>query len=163
MDQALAVSDALNLHFRSRRFGTRHPYLVRLREPDGPSTDQGRKARGSIVLVSGVDPNARPLVIGWVDATRGQAELRSYEALSSGYARRFDARLDISRTEIMRLHEELRTFLAGHGVWLRIAQGPAGPTSAPPERARTSTWAPWWFTAGFAAGFISAMAIAFLL
>ena len=48
--QALELSELVNMRFARLRYGSADPMVVRMREPDGPSTDAGRKARHPLLL-----------------------------------------------------------------------------------------------------------------
>jgi hypothetical protein len=160
-DQALAISEQLNLSFSAARYGTKHRVLVRLREPDGPDSDGGRKARNSLVLVPERHPSGPVLMFGWVDVSRVQAELRAYPVIDHMHRQRFGRALDLSRSEYGRLSDHVRSFLEDSGFQVRISQEPLRRPPAPVRGAQRRE--PLWFLAGFAAGFISAVLLLLLL
>ncbi|MEM7678479.1 MAG: hypothetical protein AAF449_21015, partial [Myxococcota bacterium] len=72
------MSDLLNLRFAKERFGTERPRYLRIREPDGPSTNGGRVARQAITLVDFQEDARSTIVCGFIDTVAKKAELRGF-------------------------------------------------------------------------------------
>lgn len=162
-NQALALADLINLKFSPERYGTENPRYVKVREPDGPSTDGGRKARQAILLCSAKDEEDAGLVCGFVDVMKRVAELRSYVVLKQAYESRFHAELDLSRGEHGRFLEKMRDFLELQGLEVRVTNAPRGPSvlaqpsqlPAPAEK-KANEVVPWaWILVSAIIGFTS--------
>ena len=158
--QAVHMSDLLNLRFAKERFGTERPRHLRVREPDGPSTAGGRRARQAIVLVDFQDDGKSTLVCGFIDTVAKKAELRGYPMVKHAYEQRFGIGIDITRGEYGRMMSMLQDFMAGQGIETRLVNEPPPRTAtvrptAPPKvvvpRGPTPGWV--WATAGFILGF----------
>lgn len=142
-NQAVELSDLIGLKFSPHRYGTEMPRYVRVREPDGPSTDGGRKARQAIVLCA--ERDAGPdLMCGFVDVVKRTAELRSYAMVKQSFESRFNRELDITRGEYNRFLEALQAFLRVQSIETRVVNSGRGPTSgstvplpAPPSEGNT--------------------------
>lgn len=140
-NQAVHLSDLINLRFSPERYGTENPRFVRVTEPDGPSTDGGRKARQAIMLCSQADPDDRGIVCGHVAIKHKQAELRSYAYVKHQFEARFKRDIDISRSEYNRLLDKLQEFLHTQEYNSTILNSPRGgsfvaPAPSPPPKAR---------------------------
>jgi hypothetical protein len=127
-NQALHTADLINLKFSPERFGTENPRYVKVREPDGPSTDGGRKARQAILLCAASDEEGGGIVCGFVDVTKKIAELRSYVVLKQAFETRFHQELDLSRGEHGRFLEKMREFLGVQGFEVRVSNAPRSPS-----------------------------------
>ena len=163
--QAMQISDLINLKFSVKTFGTETKRYVRATEPDGPSTDGGRKARQALMLMT-KDEMARGggIVCGFVDVASFIAELRSYAVVSSHFTQRFARPFDLSKGEYDRMHEQLEAFLKQQGFQTRIASTPRRASEAPSAAMKSSpkgtSVAPsravqlWAIAASFASGFL---------
>lgn len=133
-NQALELSELVNLQFARVRFGAADPRLIRMREPDGPSTDSGRKARQPLVLLR--DPSEESgLVFGFVDLFKRTADLKGYQVVRQQHEQRFGTSLGMTRSEYARLIDELKAFLMSQAIETRIVNHPRTPSSfssAPP-------------------------------
>lgn len=126
------LSDLIGIKFAESRFGTTKPRVLRVTEPDGPSTDGGLKARQSLLLVpEGSDTTASSIVVGWIDTSKRSAELRSYQAISQAYQARYGSQPDLSRGEYERCVQELHEFFRAQAIDSRVAVAP-GRRSQPP-------------------------------
>lgn len=96
--KAVLLAYLLKDKFHRRAFG-RAPYRVlRIDEPEGPSTAGGLLARQSISLVT--QDNSLPSApCGWVDTAKGEAQLRGYELISARYEARHGIPLNLSREQ----------------------------------------------------------------
>ncbi len=122
--QAVHMSDLLNLRFAKERFGTARPRYLRVREPDGPSTAGGRRARQAIILIDFHDDARSTLVCGFVDSVAKKAELRGFAMVKHAYEQRFGTPIDISRGEYKRMMSMLQDFMAGQGIETRLVNDP---------------------------------------
>src|SRR5687767_3995285 len=126
-DQAVHLCDLVGLKFASQRYGTSPRRVVRVMEPDGPSTDGGRKARQSIVLVP-ENGDGGHIVCGWLDVFRRAAELKSYVLLSQSFQERYGMPIDLSRVEYQRMVDTMLEFLRGVQIDARMSNTPRGRT-----------------------------------
>lgn len=152
-NQAVHLSDLINLKFSPERFGTDNPRYVRVTEPDGPSTDGGRKARQAIMLCAQSDPEDRGIVCGHIAILTQEAELRSYAYVKKQFETRFRRDIDISRGEYNRLLEKLQQFLMTqeyrssilntprNGSFIQPAKSSSAPqATAAPISSGSGTW-----------------------
>lgn len=75
--------------------GKARPRLLALQEPAGPSTQGGRAARQSLLLVA----DRESAVCGWVDFVEQAWDLKNYDAMAARYQARFDKAFDLTRAE----------------------------------------------------------------
>ncbi len=142
-NQAVQISDLVSIKFAEQRFGTSQPRVLRVTEPDGPSTDGGLKARQSVILVpEGAETSAGAVICGFIDVSRRSAELRPYAAVSQQHQSRFGAPLDISKLEYERCLTELHEFLRSQAIDSRIQLAPGGRRSQPPMPATQQASSP---------------------
>ena len=143
--QAVHLSDLLALKFARERFGTDVPRYLRITEPDGPSTDGGRKARQAILLCPQREGLSSNVVCGFIDVAMHRAEIRSYAVVKAHFERRHQRPVDITRGEYNRMVDLVQSFLDNQSFETRVtttpptrAPSPAGPRyaprSAPPTR-----------------------------
>lgn len=123
-NQAVHLSDLMNLKFSPERFGTENPRYVRVTEPDGPSTDGGLKARQAIMLCAQNDPEDRGILCGHIGIKNKQAELRSYAYVKHQYETRHRREIDITRGEYSRLLDKLQDFLRGQEYMSSVLNAP---------------------------------------
>jgi hypothetical protein len=153
--EVATANELLRVRFSDRAYGTRRKRVLRLSEPESLSTDGGRKARQTILLVDeGSEPRAPALVCGWVDVPKSAAEIRAYVAAKDGYSQRGGPTLDLSHNEYDRAMAELQDFLTTVKVSTTVvATVPARrPSVVPPPPGNTGLM---WAVAGlgFVAGF----------
>ena len=130
-NQAVHLSDLLTLKFARERFGTEVPRYLRVTEPDGPSTDGGRKARQAILLCPQQEGLSSNLVCGFIDVVNHHAELRSFAIVKDQFERRHSRSVDISRGEYNRMLDLVQSFLDGQSYETRVmASVPKGTSSA---------------------------------
>jgi hypothetical protein len=129
-DQAVHLADLVSLKFAPLRFGKIRRRVVRVMEPDGPSTDGGRKARQSIVLIPEDGELGGAIVCGWLDVFRHSAELKSYPIVSQSFQERYGMTIDVSKSEYQRMVDTMLEFLRGLQIDTRIARAdrPSQPT-----------------------------------
>ena len=139
-NQAVQISDLVALKFSEHRFGTSTPRVLRVTEPDGPSTDGGLKARQSIILVpEGAETSAGAVLCGFIDVSRRTAELRPYVTVSQQHQSRFGAPLDLSKLEYERAIHELHEFLRSQAIDSRVQLAPGNRRSQPPSAAPSAS------------------------
>src|SRR5262245_41472525 len=109
--QAMQLSELIALKFAAQRFGKAPVRVVKVTEPDGPSTDGGRKARQPMLLAP-EKGEGNAIVFGFIDPVKKSAELRSYQALKQQYEARHHESLDITDEEYGKLLGAMRDFLA---------------------------------------------------
>lgn len=128
-NQAIQLSELLAIKFAHQTFGTSLRRVVKVTEPDGPSTDGGRKARQAIVLAA-EDNSSNDIVSGFVDVARRSAELRSYAVVGQQYQARHHVPVDLTKGEYDRFLADLLDFLKMQGIDTRVSN--AVPRSSPP-------------------------------
>jgi hypothetical protein len=117
--KAVLIADLLRDTF-SRRFFGRAPYRVlRVDEPEGPSTAGGLLARQAISLVAR-EGSAPSVVCGWVDTAKEEAQLRCYESVALRYASHHGMELDLSPEHYERFLETLVETLISGGIKVRV-------------------------------------------
>ncbi|HYO74177.1 MAG TPA: hypothetical protein VEU33_49710 [Archangium sp.] len=117
--RAVLIADLLRDTF-SRRFFGRSPYRVlRVDEPEGPSTAGGLLARQSISLVAR-DGSAPSIVCGWVDTAKQEAQLRCYESVALRYASHHGLEWELSPEHYERFLETLVETLSSGGIKVRV-------------------------------------------
>lgn len=120
-NQAVQLGDLVALKFSDQRFGTSQPRILKVSNPDGPSTDGGLKARQSILLVAeNADTTAGAIVLGWLDTPRRAAELRPYASVNQAQQQRYGHGLDISKVEYDRCINDLHEFFRAQGIDSRV-------------------------------------------
>ncbi len=139
--QAAQVSDLINLKFATKTFGTEAKRYLRATEPDGPSTDGGRKARQALLLVTKDEmATGGGLVCGYVDVAMQLAEIRTYAVVSTHFSQRHGRGFDVSKGEYDRMQEQLEAYLAQQGFHTKVATTPrraSGIAHARPASAQT--------------------------
>jgi hypothetical protein len=141
-DQAVHLADLVSLKFANTRYGTSRRRIVRVMEPDGPSTDGGRtdaviggarppaartgtlpvrQARQSIVLMpEDAELGGGGIVCGWLDTFRRVAELKSYAVVSHAFLDRYGMPIDLPKGEYHRMVEAMLEFLRGLQIDARM-------------------------------------------
>jgi hypothetical protein len=113
-NKAAMVADLVKATFARRSYGTA-PYRLRIDEPDGPSTAGGLHARQPISLVSRLE-SAPPALVGWVDVSKKECQLRNYAMVAKRHQSRYSAQLDINEEEYDRFLNELVETLFYGGI-----------------------------------------------
>jgi hypothetical protein len=126
--QAFELSDLFAYKFGPRAFSGRR---LRLMEPDGPSTAGGKLARQSMVLVAD-DPEGTNVVVGWVDGSARQSEVRTFAAVAQQFSARHGRPLDMKREDYEALIKDVETFLRIQKIDVkRVDSVPLPPQRAP--------------------------------
>ncbi|MBI2378335.1 MAG: hypothetical protein HYV07_30325 [Deltaproteobacteria bacterium] len=133
--QALDISELLALKFADKSFGGRTARKVKVTSPDGPSTDGGKRARQTIILVPAEEPenfsSGESVPCGWLDAAQKQAELKSFDVLASQYHGRHGRRIDIDQAAYDVLLAEIQAFLKTQAFMTKV-------TTVVPQKAATT-------------------------
>ena len=120
-NQALQLGELVEVRFGGTMFGRRK---LRVTEPDGPSTDGGRKARQSIVLSTETN-DGTSIVCGFVDTARHVAEVRAYNVISETYTARHGEKLDFWQSDYDGFCQDLIDFLKMQGYDARLIDAPS--------------------------------------
>lgn len=119
--QAVAATEMFDIRYRKRTFGPAARTLV-LGEPDGPSTDGGRKARQPIVL-GGAD--GRHAVAGFLDVAKLRAEIKPHAVLDAFWQGRYHEAVDVPMSEWAPLVADMNEFFRNMGFEVRLLEAPA--------------------------------------
>ena len=156
---ASLFADRLRERFAQKVYGrTPHQRVLRIDEPEGPSTAGGRLARQAISLVhrTGTAPT---LVCGWVDVSKQEAQLRVHESVARRYETHHGAALELAAAEYERCLDDLESALRAGGVRVRVVipedaapSRPAVPAVSPRPAPRETPLA--WSLVALAAAFL---------
>jgi translation initiation factor IF-2 len=130
--QAMQLSELIGLKFAPLRYGKANPRIVKVQEPDGPSTDGGRKARQAMLLIP-QKGEGNTIVFGFIDMVKRSAELRSYAALKQQYEARFHEPIDLEDDDYGKLLGTMRDYLMLQQVSFELVD------HVPPSRAASVT------------------------
>jgi hypothetical protein len=140
--QATLFADRLRERFAQKRYGRApHQRILRIEEPEGPSTAGGRLARQALCLVprAGTAPT---LVCGWVDVSKEESQLRGYESVARRYEAHHGTPLDLAAQDYERCVDDLEAVLRAGGIRVRVLipeelsptrESTPAPTTAPPR------------------------------
>ncbi len=128
--QAFAFADVFSYKFDAARYGPRER-MLRLVEPDGPSTAGGKQARQSLVLEW--QEGGSRLVIGWVDVPAKQAELRSYNVICRHYEARYGGTFEMSAEDYDRMISDVRSLFKHRKIEPSMVEAAVGPQPRMPE------------------------------
>jgi hypothetical protein len=135
-NKAAMVADLVKATFTRRSYGMA-PYRLRIDEPDGPSTAGGLHARQPISLVAHMD-SAPPIVVGWVDVAKKDAQLRTYDVVKRRHQSRFTTPLELTANEYEGFLNELveTLFYGGIKIMLQVPDDeptPGQSVQSPPQ------------------------------
>jgi hypothetical protein len=135
--QALEVSDLLNMRFASMLVGQEPKKRLLVNAPDGPSTDGGKKARQSITIAPADNSGATVLMCGWIDVAQKKAELRTYRVVAEQSTQRYHRPFDVTMPEYESLTREANSLLTlqGYEVHVHDELAAAQQSSRPQPRA----------------------------
>lgn len=119
-NQAVALSQLVELKFAKLELGGRVPRSLTISTPDGPSTGGGRQARQSLVLKV-PKGKGHDIVCGFIDSARGIAEMRSFVVLDKQNKDRFGNPLDFMRVDYDAFVAEMVKFLMAQGIDARVS------------------------------------------
>lgn len=116
--QALEVSDLLNMRFAGMLVGQEPKKRLQVNAPDGPSTDGGKRARQSITVQQPDGGNA--LMCGWLDVAQKKAELRTYRVIAEHSEQRYHRPFDVTQGEYDNLMREAQSLLKLQGYEVHL-------------------------------------------
>jgi hypothetical protein len=140
--KAALLAHILREKFQHRSFGVAPPRVLRIDEPEGPSTAGGRLARQPLSLVAQGD-TAPGAPCGWVDTAKGEAQLRGYELVAARYASRHGVSLDLTPEEYDGFLDTLVEALMAASIKVRVfvpepASSQVSPRTRPSPRRRAA-------------------------
>jgi hypothetical protein len=140
---AALFAERLRDRFSRKMYGRPHRVL-RIDEPEGPSTAGGRLARQPLLLVprKGSGPN---LVCGWVDVPKKEAQLRGHESVSRRFEAQHGTPLELAPEEYERFLDDLVETMCEGGIKVRVLvpEGPSAQAPSPAQASRTRGVSPW--------------------
>jgi hypothetical protein len=144
-----------------QREADRVGWVMRLTEPDSPSTDGGLKARLAILLEA-EDGAAPALQCGWMDAAKMTSQLRNWEAVRRRHVARFGVEPPLDKQAYDNFLLDLRRCLLGHKLEVQLVvpdEGvlPPAPVSAPQGPGRS------WVALAIGAAFLLGLVLGLLL
>ncbi|AEI65002.1 hypothetical protein [Corallococcus macrosporus] len=109
------LRDALS----AKMYGRGPHRVLRIDEPEGPSTAGGKLARQAISLVprKGSGPS---LTCGWVDVSKREAQLRNFEAVAKRYESHHGEPLEMQAEEYERFLTDVEAVLAQAVIKVRV-------------------------------------------
>ena len=126
---ALRIASLLQAQVHKTRLGQDPIRVVKVVEPDGPSTHGGKLARLSIVLAP-ESGQGQAVMCGWFDVGSNQAEMRSYESLAEYCKSRFGKPTDIQKEGYENLLQTVSAFLTLEGYTVATPKPAAQPAPA---------------------------------
>ncbi|RKI57690.1 hypothetical protein D7X55_27560 [Corallococcus sp. AB049A] len=131
------LAERLKAELQHKIYGRTPHRILRVDEPEGPSTAGGKQARQAISLVDrkGVAP---ALVVGWVDVAKGQAALRNHEAVARRYEFQHGTPLELIPEEYEKFLTDVDEVLRTAAIQVRILV----PDESAPTRATVGQQAP---------------------
>ena len=131
------LAERLKAELQHKIYGRSPHRILRVEEPEGPSTAGGKQARQAISLVDrkGVAP---ALVAGWVDVAKGQASLRNHEAVARRYEFQHGSPLELVPEEYEKFLTDVDEVLRTAAIQVRILV----PDESAPTRATVGQQAP---------------------
>ncbi|WP_223646116.1 hypothetical protein [Corallococcus sp. EGB] len=131
------LAERLKAELQHKIYGRTPHRILRVDEPEGPSTAGGKQARQAISLVD--RKGAAPaLVVGWVDVAKGQAVLRNFEAVAKRYEFQHGAPLELAPEEYEKFLTDVDEVLRTAAIQVRILV----PDESAPTRATVGQQAP---------------------
>ena len=132
---AALFAERLRDRFAKKIYGRTPHRVLRIDEPEGPSTAGGKLARQPISLVprKGTAPT---IVCGWVDVARKEAHLRGHESVAKRYEAHHGTPIDIAEEDYERCIDDLSEALVAGGIKVRVlipeeSAAPRAPSPAP--------------------------------
>ena len=131
------LAERLKAELQHKIYGRTPHRILRVDEPEGPSTAGGKQARQAISLVDrkGVAP---ALVVGWVDVAKGQAALRNHEAVAKRYEFQHGTPLELIPEEYEKFLTDVDEVLRTAAIQVRILV----PDESAPTRATVGQQTP---------------------
>ncbi len=149
---AALFADRLRDRFAKKIYGRTPHRVLRIDEPEGPSTAGGKLARQSISLIPrrGTAPT---IVCGWVDVARKEAHLRGHESVARRYEAHHGTALDLAEEDYERCIDDLAEALTAGGIKVRvlIPEESAAPRGASPAPETGAQGFPLWMVGALGA------------
>ncbi|CAM4361067.1 hypothetical protein GTZ93_26585 [Corallococcus exiguus] len=131
------LAERLKGELQHKIYGRSPHRILRVDEPEGPSTAGGKQARQAISLVDRKG-TAPALVAGWVDVAKGQASLRNHEAVAKRYEFQHGTPLELAPEEYEKFLTDVDEVLRTAAIQVRILV----PDESAPARATIGQQAP---------------------
>ncbi|NVJ10903.1 hypothetical protein HUW63_37640, partial [Myxococcus sp. AM001] len=137
------LRDALS----TKLYGRGPHRVLRIDEPEGPSTAGGKLARQAISLVPRKGEGTS-LTCGWVDVSKREAQLRSFESVAKRYALQHGEPLELQAEEYERFLSDVEAVLLQAVIKVRVivpeeagAVRVAGPSASARAKGVPPLWA----------------------
>lgn len=113
------LAEELRVGLAKKVYGRGPHRVLRIDEPEGPSTAGGKLARQSISLVprKGSGPS---LVCGWVDVSKREAQLRNFDAVARRYEAHHGEPLELRADEYERFLTDVEEVLTRAVIKVRV-------------------------------------------
>ncbi|RKG59594.1 hypothetical protein D7X30_11125 [Corallococcus sp. AB011P] len=131
------LAERLKAELQHKIYGRSPHRILRVDEPEGPSTAGGKQARQAISLVDRKG-TAPALVAGWVDVAKGQASLRNHEAVAKRYEFQHGTPLELVPEEYEKFLTDVDEVLRTAAIQVRILV----PDESAPTRATVGQQTP---------------------
>ncbi|WP_404362333.1 hypothetical protein ACIHQR_20995 [Corallococcus coralloides] len=131
------LAERLKAELQHKIYGRSPHRILRVDEPEGPSTAGGKQARQAISLVDRKG-TAPALVAGWVDVAKGQASLRNHEAVAKRFEFQHGTPLELAPEEYEKFLTDVDEVLRTAAIQVRILV----PDESAPTRATVGQQAP---------------------
>ncbi len=119
--QALDMSDLLNLRFKQQVVGTGEKMRLAVTTPDGPSTQGGKRARQSFTLEPADGSGKGAIMCGWLDVGQRAAELRTHRMVAAQYQNRYHTAFGVPVEEYDALLREVQSMLQAQSFQVHVA------------------------------------------
>ncbi|MBZ4418421.1 hypothetical protein [Myxococcus sp. RHSTA-1-4] len=113
------LAEQLRGAMSSKMYGRGPHRVLRIDEPEGPSTAGGKLARQAISLVPRKG-NSPSLICGWVDVSKREAQLRNFEAVAKRYESHHGVPLEMQAEEYERFLRDVEEVLVQAVIKVRI-------------------------------------------
>ncbi|RKH21719.1 hypothetical protein, partial [Corallococcus sp. CA031C] len=113
------LAERLKSELQHKIYGRTPHRILRVDEPEGPSTAGGKQARQAISLVDRKG-SAPALVAGWVDVAKGQASLRNHEAVAKRYEFQHGSPLELLPEEYDKFLTDVEEVLRTSAIQVRL-------------------------------------------
>ncbi len=113
------LAEQLRSALASKMYGRGPHRVLRIDEPEGPSTAGGKLARQAISLVprKGTGPS---VMCGWVDVSKREAQLRNFEGVAKRYETHHGQPLEMQAEEYERFLADVEEVLAKAVIKVRL-------------------------------------------
>lgn len=121
--QALQLSDLLNMRFANAWMGTDPPKHLVVQAPE-ESTEGGKKARQAITLAPQGGSGFGTIMVGWLDVAQRRAELRTHPVVADLYAQRYHKPFDVAREPYDNVMREIQSMLSAQSFQIGVEDKP---------------------------------------